>query len=102
ARLPVRLRVLGHRRLRARADVIRLLAPPPAAASGRRVLLITVGLFAVLGVLAGATPIAPAVPVGLILGVIGVALALGSPWHGTIAVLMATIFLPTPFSVHLG
>jgi len=76
-------------------------APTPRAASST-ILWAFVGLFCALAVTGVTTPLGPAVPVALVLVVLGLALALGSAWHGLIGVLIATVMLPVPFSVAAG
>lgn len=76
-------------------------APTPRAASST-IFWAFVGLFCALALTGVTTPLGPAVPVALVLVVFGLALALGSAWHGLVAVLVAVILLPVPFSVAAG
>lgn len=57
------------------------------------------GLIAVTSLLALSAPV---VPVVLVLMVVGVVLAVGSTWHGLLAVLFTTVLLPIGFSVRVG
>jgi O-antigen ligase len=82
--------------------VTNLFAAPTSRAARSTILWAFVGLFCALAVTGVTTPLGPAVPVALVLVVFGLALALGSAWHGLIGVLVAVMLLPVPFSIAVG
>jgi O-antigen ligase len=62
--------------------------------------VITVLGVVALCVLVGAA--LPAAVVAVVLVLAGIALCLGSPWHGTLLVIALTLLFPTPFALYVG
>jgi hypothetical protein len=82
--------------------VKRFIEPPVFFGAARTVAFIGAGLLVSLAVTGIYLPLGPSVPVAFVLAVIGLALTLGSPWHGLVMTICALTLLPLPFSIRAG
>lgn len=79
-----------------------LFTTPVTGASLRRLSTVAVALVLALSITGLSTPLGPAVPVALVLGVAGTLLVLGSTWHGLLATVVVVTLIPLPFSIRFG
>lgn len=69
---------------------------------GKRAGAALAALYAGVAITVAAAYVAPLLPVVVVLAALGVGITVGSPRHGVVVVVLATVLLPQPFSVSAG
>lgn len=75
---------------------------PTSGVGSRRFAWLLLGLLSLLAATGVTTPLGPAVPLALLVTIVGLAVTSTSSWHGLFAVVATVVLVPVPFSVALG